>query len=280
MLELGIFARVFPPGPAHRVAELIRSAGFATTQLNLSALGRPTLDPTLTDDEAASISAAFRGAGVRIWALSGTFNAIHLDPAIREAGIEACRANILRAATMGAEVVTLCTGSRDRESMWRPHPDNATPAAWRDLRSALDRLIPAAAEADVRLGIEPEPGNVIRDSETAVRLFRELGDDARHLAVVLDPANLLTVDTLPSQERILTHAFGALGGWTAGVHAKDVVAAGYAAPGVGGMDYELVMRLHADLPRRVPIIAQSLLADDARRVAAFLSEHAARVRPE
>ncbi len=279
MIELGVFARAFPSGPAAQVAGMIRAAGFTATQLNLSAIRRPTLDPSLTVPEAATIAKAFEEAGVRIWGLSGTFNAIHPDEATRKAGARACRSNIARAAVMGAEVVTLCSGTRDRESKWRAHPDNRSPAAWRDLRITLDSLIPAASESGVRLGIEPEPGNVIHDAKSAMRLFAELGDDARYLAVVLDPANLLTVRTLPHQREILTEAFDGLGEQTAAMHAKDVVAAGYAAPGMGGMDYELVMRLHASLPRPVPVIAQDLTADDAARVASFLSERAASAAP-
>ncbi len=279
MIELGVFARVFPPGEASQVAGMIRAAGFTATQLNLKAVGRPTLDPSLTEDEAAALAMGFEVAGVRIWAISGTFNAIHPDPAVREAGVQACRANIASARAMRAEVVTLCTGTRDPQHPWRAHPDNGTPAAWRDLRATLDALMPSAIEAGVRLGIEPEPGNVICDARVAMRLFGELGDDARHFAVVLDPANLLSVETLPHQPRILSEAFAGLGEQTAAVHAKDVVASGYAAPGMGGMDYELVMGLHASLPRPVPVIAQDLSAEDAPRVARFLSQRATSVAP-
>ncbi len=276
MIELGVFARVFPPGPPDEVAASISAAGFTATQLNLIAIGRPSLDPTLTADDARAISAGFEAGGVRVWAVSGTFNAIHPDLAVREAGIEACSVSIVGAGAMGAAVVTLCSGTRDPRSNWRAHHDNVTPAAWRDLRTTLDLLIPVAIDAGVRLGIEPERGNVVCDASAAVRLFREMGDDARYLAVVLDPANLLTVGTLPRQQAILTEAFEALGGHVAGVHAKDVVASGYSAPGTGGMDYELVMELHAALPHHVPVIAQDLNAADAPRVAAFLAEHAAR----
>ncbi len=275
MIELGVFARVFPPGPPDEVAARISAAGFTATQLNLVAIGRPSLDPTLTADEARAISRSFEAGGVRVWAVSGTFNAIHPDLALREAGIRACGVNIAGAGAMEAEVVTLCTGTRDPDSNWRAHRDNVTSAAWHDLRSTLDALIPVAIDAGVRLGIEPERGNVVCDASAAVQLFRELGGDARYLAVVLDPANLLTESTLPRQQEILTEAFEALGGHVAGVHAKDVAASGYAAPGTGGMDYELVMRLHAALPHRVPVIAQDLAAADAPRVAAFLAEHAA-----
>jgi sugar phosphate isomerase/epimerase len=94
------------------------------------------------------------------------------------------------------------------------------------------------------------------------------------LAIVLDPANLLSVQTLRDQRPILEHAFAALGNDVAAMHAKDVVASGYSAPGAGGMDYDLVMRLHATLPHAVPVIAQDVDAGDAARVYSFLRQHA------
>ncbi|MGK3945124.1 sugar phosphate isomerase/epimerase [Streptomyces sp. RP5T] len=278
MTELGVFARVFPSGPPRTVATAIRAAGFTATQLNLSAVQRPTLDTTLTSQDAQGIAAAFTAAGVRIWGLSGTFNAIDPDESARQQAVEACL-NVIRCAPdIGAEVVTLCTGTRDPINMWRAHTDNTSKQAWADLRATLDALLPTADAAGVRLGIEPEPGNVIRDAAAAALLLQQLGDDARHLAIVLDPANLLTVDTAANQERILGVAFAALGSHTAAVHAKDVVAFGYAAPGHGSLDYDLVMRLHATLPRPVPVIAQDLVAEDAPRVHAFLQTHASKHR--
>lgn len=38
---------------------------------------------------------------------------------------------------LGTSVITLCTGTRDPDDMWRWHPDNSTPEAWRDVRAAL-----------------------------------------------------------------------------------------------------------------------------------------------
>ncbi len=212
---------------------------------------------------------------MRVWGVSGTFNAIHPDETTRAQGIAGCRAVIARARSLGAEVVTLCTGTRDADDMWRAHPGNDTAEAWHDLRRTLEALVPAAAAAGVRLGVEPEPGNVVRDARAARRLLDELGGDAEHLAVVLDPANLLTPATLADQTRILGEAFDLLGPATAALHAKDVVESGYAAVGTGGLDYGLVMRLHAGLPEPVPVIAQDLVPEDAARVHDVLAAHAA-----
>ena len=72
---------------------------------------------------------------------------------------------------LGAEVVTLCSGTRDPDNMRRAHPGNLTDDAWTDLRRTLDALLAAAGEAGVRLDIEPEPGNVVRDANRAAQLL-------------------------------------------------------------------------------------------------------------
>jgi sugar phosphate isomerase/epimerase len=276
--ELGVFARVFPPGTPKEVASAIAGAGYTTTQLNLSVLGRPTLDAGLSRSEATSIRASFADQGVGIWGLSGTFNMIDPDPSRRQHCIDDAIELIRSAPDVSAEVVTLCTGTRDADNMWRVHPDNTSPPAWQDLLDTFEQLLPAAEAAGVQLGVEPEPGNVVRDAAAADRLLADLGGDARLIGIVLDPANLLTPETAPSQGEILGDAFERLGAATVAVHAKDVVSSGYAAPGHGVMDYDLVMRLHHSLPREVPIIAQDLTADDASRVYRFLRDHAANVR--
>lgn len=48
---------------------------------------------------------------------------------------------------LGAEVVTLCSGTRDPDNMRRAHPGNLTDDAWTDLRRTLDALLAAAGEA-------------------------------------------------------------------------------------------------------------------------------------
>ncbi len=145
-------------------------------------------------------------------------------------------------------MVTLCSGTRDPDNMWRAHPGNLAGDAWTDLRRTLDDLLVAAAEAGVRLGIEPEPGNVVRDAPTAARLLDELGHDAP-VGIVLDPANLLSPETISRQSEILAEAVDLLGPSVVGVQAKDVAASGSAAAGAGLLDYPAVFRQLARLPR-------------------------------
>jgi sugar phosphate isomerase/epimerase len=100
---------------------------------------------------------------------------------------------------MGAGVVTLCTGTRDPDNMWRAHSGNTDSSAWSDLRRSLDPLLEAAREAGIWLGVEPELANVVRDARTARRLLDEVGLDAS-IGIILDPANLLAPDTVDRQD--------------------------------------------------------------------------------
>jgi sugar phosphate isomerase/epimerase len=270
--ELGIFARTFPRGSAGEVAAAVAGAGFGLVQLNLSAVGLPTLPPAADSRQLdfSAIRQAFADEGIGIWGLSASYNMIHPDPAVRGAQTEAAVALIARAPELGATAVTLCTGSRDPDNMWRRHPGNDEPAAWRDLRASLDRLLPAAAAAGVRLGIEPEPGNVVSDAARARRLLDELGGDAGLTGIIFDPANLVTVATAGRQAGILTEAAALLAGSVFCVHAKDVVESGYAAAGTGRLDYELVLGLLAGMAAGTPLIAQDVAEDDVARVRDFL----------
>ena len=275
--DLGIFARTFPRASADEVAAAVAGAGFGLVQLNLSAVGLPTLPGPGEHGglDFGAIRRAFDDRGIGVWGLSASYNMIHPDRAVRDAQTAAAVALIGRAPELGATAVTLCTGSRDPDNMWRRHPGNDEPSAWQDLRASLDRLLPAAAAAGVRLGIEPEPGNVISDAARAGRLLGELGGDAGLTGIIFDPANLVTVETAGNQADILGNAATLLAGSIFCVHAKDVVVSGYAAAGTGRLDYGLIFELLAGMPAGTPLIVQDAAEDDVARVRDFLLAHSA-----
>jgi sugar phosphate isomerase/epimerase len=266
--RIGIFARTFRRDSAAEVAAAVADAGYLLAHWNFAAIGKATLTHDVGGREFAAVRSAFDGAGLRIPSVSATYNIIHPDADFRAAQTAAAVGLIAAIPELGADVATLCTGTRDAENMWRGHPDNTTKAAWSDMRRSLDALLTAADRAGIRLGVEPEPGNVIVDAPTAARLLGELGADAP-IGIVFDPANLLTPDTLDRQEQILTEAVDLLGDRILGAQAKDVAASGYAAAGTGAMDYHLVMRLLQSI-EPVPLIVQDTDETDAARVHADL----------
>ncbi|HET9778614.1 MAG TPA: sugar phosphate isomerase/epimerase family protein [Propionibacteriaceae bacterium] len=266
--RLGIFARTFRRNTPAEVADAVVAAGYALAHWNFAAISRSTLAADVEDAQFAAVRTAFDTAGLGIPSVSGTFNMIHPDADLRARHIEQAVRLIGLVPTIGAAVVTVCTGTRNPDNMWRADSGNTDPSAWSDLLHSLDPLLEAAGEAGIRLGVEPELANVVRDARTARRLLDEVGLDAP-IGIVLDPANLLTPDTIDQQDSILGEAIDLLGGRVIGVQAKDVVASGYSAPGAGLMNYPAVF---AQLARigPVPVIVQDSSEDDASRVRADL----------
>jgi sugar phosphate isomerase/epimerase len=272
--QLGIFARTFMRDSPAAVARAVADAGFDLVQLNLNSFGLPTIpdQDLLASTDFGAVRDSFSEQGIAIWGVSVTYNTIHPDAGVRRRLTEAACQLIARVPELGAQFATLCTGTRDAGNMWRTHPANGESSALRDLRTTIDRLLEAATAVSVRLGIEPEPANVICDARTAASLLRDLGPDAEHVAIVLDPANLIDATTAASQRFVFTDAFETLGASIECVHAKDVAsgsaegAGHFVAAGAGLLDYDLIFELRSQLPRPVPVVVQDVAEHDARRV--------------
>lgn len=234
-LHPAIFSRTYPTGRVTEALQAIRDDGFLGAQMNLSSFGMESLPDRL--DEAALAEGRTEAArlGLDIAALSGTYNMIHPDVAVRRAQRPRF-VNVLRAArAIGAPVVTLCTGTRHPTDKWADHPDNGSPGAWTDLRAELDWALREAASHDLVLALEPEPGNVVRDAVVARTLLDEVGAD--HLKIILDAANLIGAAGLDRQADIVAEAIGLLGPDVVLAHAKDIDSAGrVVAPGQGAID--------------------------------------------
>src|SRR5262249_32953151 len=121
---------------------------------------------------------------------------------------------------IGAPMVSLCSGTRDPEDMWKRHAENDLPNAWADLLATLSCLLPAAEAAGVMLGIEPEHNNVVNSAEKARRLLDELRSPA--VRIILDGANLFNWAELPAQAEVLRRAVDLLGSDIVLAHAKDI----------------------------------------------------------
>ncbi|NMO51391.1 sugar phosphate isomerase/epimerase [Actinoplanes sp. TBRC 11911] len=262
--RLGIFARTFVRDSPDQVAAEVAKAGYPLAHWNFAAIGLPTLATAVDESVFLDVRRAFTAARAGIPSISATYNVIHPDAVLRARQTRDAVRLIGLAPLLGADVVTLCTGTRDPLNMWRAHPGNDDPDAWSDLRYTLDPLLTAAAITGVRLGVEPEPGNVIRDAPTAARLLKELGDDAP-IGIVLDPANLLTPQTVSRQDEIIGEAIDLLGDRVIGAQAKDVVAEGYSAAGAGLMNYPALLS-QLDRVAPVPLIVQDASESDAARV--------------
>ncbi len=205
--------------------------------------------------------------GVRIDAVSGTYNMIHPDPAVRARGL--ARLTVLAAAGLPTRLITLCTGTRDPDDQWRGHPGNDEPDAWRDLLDAMNAAVEIAERHDVDLGIEPELANVVNSAARAKRLIEEIG--SARVKIVLDPANLFEVATAAEQRDIVSAAVDLLGDRIAMTHAKDRTADGaFTTAGQGVLDYPHYLDRLKRAGFDGALVTHGLAATEAAGVAAFL----------
>jgi sugar phosphate isomerase/epimerase len=215
------------------------------------------------------IAAAARG--VTLAAVSGTFNMIHPDPGQRRAALERLRVLAGACKPLGVPVVTLCTGTRDPEDMWRRHPDNDTAAAWRDLLDSMFVAVGVAEEAGVTLAFEPEVANVVDTAAKGRRLLDEVGSP--RLKVVMDGANLFRAGDLARMRDVLDEAFALLGKDIVLSHAKDLThdgEAGHAAAGTGRLDYDHYLALLRSAGYDGPLILHGLSEAQVGASVAFL----------
>src|SRR5262249_26021674 len=216
------------------------------------------------------IGAAAASRRVTIAAVSGTFNMIDPIRERRDAGLRRLGQLAGACALLGTKIITLCTGTRDPDDMWRGHPANGRPDAWADLRRAMEQALAIAEEHDLWLAVEPETANVVDSPAKAAQLLDELRSP--RLKITLDPANLSRVEDLPDQRPILEAAFDLLGPDIVLAHAKDVRvvdgAVHHVAAGTGVLDYPHYLTLLRHVP--VPLIVHGLAEAEVEGALAFL----------
>jgi len=235
-MRLGIFGKTFARPSLGETLDAVRAHGVGCVQFNMSCAGLPAMPEEISPELADHIRREMDERNLTMAAVSGTFNMIHPDPGKRREGLRRLAVLADACGRLGTSVITLCTGTRDPEDMWRYHPDNDTPEAWRDLLASVEQAVRVAEEHEITLAFEPEVNNVIDSAERGRRLLDEIRSS--RLKVVIDAANLFREGDLACSDEILDKAFGLLGKDIVMAHAKDVKNTGeMVAAGRGELDY-------------------------------------------
>ncbi len=272
-MELGIFTRTFERPTFGGVLDAVVEHGFPLVHFNFRSTGLPSLPERLSFAQCAAVRREVEARGLRMAGVSATFNAIHPDRQRRTWETDLARQIIVHAPDLGTHLVSVSTGTRDPDDMWHGHTANDELSAWDDLRYTLMRLLDAARQAGVTLGIEPEHNNVVSSARRARQLLDEFRDE--HLRIILDAANLLDLETADRQAAILVEAFDLLSTDTVMVHAKDIGVSGDVAAGRGLLDYRLYFELIAAHAAAAPVIIHELGEGDVPRARDFVLAQAA-----
>lgn len=266
-MQIGIFAKTFAGADPATVLASAQAAGFDGVQYNMACSGLDPMPPAITPAQAQAVALAAQATGQRLFALSGTWNMIHPDPALRALGHRRLAVLAQAAPQMGTRLITLCTGTRDPQDQWRHHPDNATPEAWADLLASFETALATAEAHDIDLGIEPELANVVNGAQAARRLIDTL--QSPRLRIVLDPANLF--ETEADHSDIIARAVDLLADRIVMAHAKDRAPDGsFATAGKGVVDFPAFLARLRAAGFDGPVVTHGLTASEAPGVARFL----------
>jgi sugar phosphate isomerase/epimerase len=243
-MQLGIFAKTFDRPNVASCLQAVADAGIPATQFNLSVASLQTIpDEPVPDDVVDAIRAGADEAGVALAAISGTFNAAHPDPAHRQTYLARFPHLCAVARDLQIGIITLSSGSRDPDDMWRWHPDNTTPQAWADSRTTLQALAELAEYHGVTLAVEPEHNNVVATADQAISMLDQIGSPA--LKLVYDAANLLDPDGYDpaAGAAAISRDIATLGSHIALGHAKElIVERAPVAPGEGLLPWPLIVQ--------------------------------------
>src|SRR5207244_829298 len=104
--------------------DAVAAHGFDCIQFNFACAGLPSVPDKIPLELASRVGASARTRGLEIAAVSGTFNMIHPHTPQREAGFRGLEVIAGSCRALGTRLITLCTGTRDPNDMWRAHRDN------------------------------------------------------------------------------------------------------------------------------------------------------------
>ena len=259
--KLGTFSPELKRDTIERHFDAMRIYGFEEVQYDFLSAGGVEMPEKIDPALVRRIRAAADARGIRIRAVNGTFNMIHPDKAMVDTGVAGFREIAAACEGLGCGIVTLCTGTRNTQSMWRPHPDNETPEAWDDLIQTALRLRNIADEFGLTLGVEIEASNVINTAEKAVRLLDAMQGDC--FGIIMDPANLFHAGKAKPENAvaILEHAFELVKDRIILAHAKDIHAGdgiSFTSAGRGIVAFERYFELLDSIGYDGPVIAHGI----------------------
>jgi len=271
-LKLGIFTSVYSELPLEQAVRRIRDDGFRGVVLEY-AFADMRFDPLAPDwDVLRKITACFDRHGIEIVGLFGYYNVVDPDTSRRKRGEDRMHLLIRHWKRFGSPVLSVETGTYNRQSEFADSPQNYTESAYVACRAAFEKLARAAEKTGAIVAIEPYWRNIIDSAERAERLFRDVKSPS--LRLLMDPCNYFRNDDLPKMKPMLEDIFRRVGRKTVLAHAKDVKAApngpDLPAPGLGVLDYPLYLRLLAALEKPMHLVIEHLTLKDVPRARDFV----------
>jgi sugar phosphate isomerase/epimerase len=269
--RIGILLATFNTGTLEARLDAAKACGLTCAQVSMVCADLPEMPDRLPPELPGRIRREVAARGIAIASVQGTFNMTHPDVEHRRTGLRRLRVLAEACPEIGTSLIHVCTGTRDRDNMWRRHPDNDSPQSWRDMVACMREATGIAREANVVLAFEPEVNNVVDSARKARRLLDEIASP--HLKVTMDAANIFHAGELPRMKEMLDEAFALVGKDIVLAHAKDLDHdgdAGHLPAGHGVLDYDRYVRLLRDCHFKGPLLLHGLSPAQVPGCMAFL----------
>lgn len=220
-MNIGIRAHDIENLPLEELVQVIAGKGLTSVQLALSKSleGVNTELGSLSPGLARYVASAFSKHNVQIAVLGCYFNMIHPDLVERKKGMERFKEHIRYARDFGCSIVATETGNVNAEIFYTE--ENFKEEPFLEVVESVRELVKEAEKFGVIVGVEAGVNHPVYSSKVMKRLLDSI--DSNNLQVILDPVNLLTIDTYQNQEEIFQEAMDLFGDRVVILHAKDFV---------------------------------------------------------
>ena len=272
-MDLGIFSRTWENMNYPEIFKEMHKRNIHKTQFKMSCAGYPTIPSSYEDSTIERIKNESKNNDVDIIAISGTFNLVDPEEKRLHENIKHFKILCEIANELNVPIISLCTGTKNRENMWKFHPDNNTQEVWKEMSHNLEKILKYAEKYNVILGIEPEISNVVNSALKGRKLLDHMNNE--YLKIIMDGANLFEPGNVEKMQEVLKEAFSLLGNDIVLAHAKDFICKdkiSYVAPGKGILDYDLYISLLKKNNYNGPLVMHGLSPDEICESIRFLKE--------
>jgi sugar phosphate isomerase/epimerase len=140
-MQIGILTKVFSRPTLEATLDAVQASGLDCVQLNMESAGLAAMPDEIDPGLADRIHREAAARRITIAAVQGTFNMCHPDAEFRRAGLRRLGVMAASCRRLGTSMIALCTGTRDPGDMWRRHPENDSPEAWRDMAATIREAV-------------------------------------------------------------------------------------------------------------------------------------------
>jgi L-ribulose-5-phosphate 3-epimerase len=244
MMNIGIRAHDIEKLPLEELVQVIANKGLTSVQLALSkSLEHVNTEVgSLSPGLARYVGSAFSKHNVQIAVLGCYFNMIHPNLVERKKGIERFKEHIRYARDFGCSIVATETGNVNPEIFYTE--ENFKEEPFLEVVESVRELVKEAEKFGVIVGVEAGVNHPVYSPKVMKRLLDSIRSN--NLQVILDPVNLLTIDTYQNQEEIFQEAMDLFGDRVVILHAKDFTIENNqlvpTAVGKGLLNYEYILK--------------------------------------